>query len=78
MNQLHKLQKIQKKIYDKARYSTKKNKYILKEKHLHKLHNQVLDYVENNFYWNTNEELNYLSEIITKGLINEVLEVLDD
>ena len=72
-----KILKQQHKIYKKATYSSKKKRYILKEKQLFKLYDLVEDYTENHFYWNTQEDLNYISEILTKGLINEVLEVLE-
>ncbi len=71
-----KILNVQKKIYDKAKYSNTKQRYILKEKHLRKLYFEVLDYVEEHLYVTEFDKINYIAEVMTFGLIEEVLDVL--
>ena len=74
----NKIHQIQKNIYDKATYSNKKNRFKLKEKHLHKLQAEVQDYIEEVLYISDWEKLAYITEIMTFGLIEEVLDVLKE
>ena len=65
--------KLQKKIYNKAKYSNKKKRFKLKEKHLIQLQSEVFDYVEEILYVKEWDKLNEISYLLTIGLIEEVL-----
>ena len=69
---MNKINKAQYKIYKAKR----KNK--LKEKHLIKLEHEVQAYVDNVVSYSNNEDRNHLIEILTFGLIDEVLEVVKE
>lgn len=77
-NTMNKIHQIQKKIYDKAKYSNKKERFVLKEKHLNKLHEEVLDYIEEVLYISDWDKLEYIGNLMTIGLIEEVLDVLKE
>ncbi len=66
------------KIYETAKWSNKKNRFRLKEKHLRNLEDQIREYVEDACSYNNTEEENTLVQWITTGAIEEVLKVLND
>ena len=70
--------KIQEKIFKSAKYDLLKNKWKLKEKKIYKLQYEVQDYVENNFYYNTEEQVSYIVHLITIGLLEEIIRELNE
>ena len=70
--------KIQEKIFKSAKYDLLKNKWKLKEKKIYKLQDEVRDYVENNFYYNTEEQVSYIVHLITIGLLEEIIRELNE
>ncbi len=75
MNQ--KIYKTQHKLYKKAKWSCTKNRYKLKEKQLHKLRDQIEDFVQDRFYYDDNEHLQSITNLLTIGCIEEVLDALE-
>lgn len=73
-----KILKRQKKIYDTAIWDYKNLKFRLKLKQLNKLYHLVFDYAENNFYHETQQELQEITEVLTLGFIQQVLSELDN
>ncbi len=63
-------------IYSTAKWSNKKNRFRLKEKHLLSLEDEVREYAQDACTYSNTEEENTLVQWITIGAIEEVIDVL--
>ena len=71
-----KINRAQYKIYQTAK--RKNNKIKLKEKHLIKLEHEVEEYIDDVVSYSNDEDRTHLIEIMTFGLIDEVVNTLKE